>query len=328
LDADRLISRLGKLAIRAPAPGILIAGDGDCIAWFVAWNRIANEPLLSLIFVKDNSCDSAHGTKVMRDFRCSSIVRMVLVALAVLLAVAQANAQRPSSLYTYSTIDALLAGTYDGDLTIGELGAKGNFGIGTYNRLDGEMLALDGVFYHATADGAVAPAGPQDKTPLAYVTFFHPSQTFNSETVLSLQGLESWLDGRLKNLNLFYAIRIDGIFRDVSVRAIAAQNKPYKELAEVVKTQSIHDYPTTRGTLIGIRSPAFSKGISVPGYHWHFLTEDHQHGGHVLKLTMAQGSSKVETISELELQLPRNEAFAQANQTKDRAAETKQVEGK
>ena len=82
------------------------------------------------------------------------------------------------------------------------------------------------------------------------------------------------------------------------------------------------------GTLIGIRSPAFSKGISVPGYHWHFLTEDHQHGGHMLKVTIVQGSSKVETISEVELQLPRNGAFAQADQSKDRTAETKQVEGK
>jgi acetolactate decarboxylase len=265
---------------------------------------------------------------MMRDFCRNSTVWIMQVAFILLLMVAQASAQGSSSLYAYSTIDALLAGTYDGDLTIRELGTKGDFGIGTYNRLDGEMLALDGVFYHATADGAVTPAGPQDKTPLAYVTFFHPSQTFNSDAVLSLQGLESWLDGRLQNLNLFYAIRIDGVFRDVSVRAIAAQSKPYKELAEVVKTQSIHDYATTRGTLIGIRSPAFSKGISVPGYHWHFLTEDRQHGGHVLKVTMVRGSLKVATISEVELQLPRNEAFAQADQSKDRADEIKQVEGK
>jgi acetolactate decarboxylase len=252
----------------------------------------------------------------------------MMLVLAISVVGWRASAQTTSTLYTYSTIDALLAGTYDGDLTIRELATRGDFGIGTYNRLDGEMAALDGVFYHARADGSVVIAGPQEKTPLAYVTWFHPTRTIKSEAVLPLPELEKWLDERLQNFNLFYAIRIDGVFRDVSVRAIAPQDKPYKAMAEVVKTQSIHDYPTTRGILIGIRSPAFSKGISVPGYHWHYLTEDRRHGGHVLKLTLAEGSAQVATIWKVDLQLPRNEAFAQADQSKDRTEELRQVEGK
>lgn len=252
----------------------------------------------------------------------------MLVALVILIAECQATAQTNPPLYIYSTIDALLAGTYDGDLTIRELGAKGNFGIGTYNRLDGELLALDGVFYHALANGSVVVAGPQEKTPLAYVTWFHPTQSFSPENSLPLPEFDKWLDAHLKNLNLFYAIRIDGTFRDVSVRAIEPQSKPYKELASIVKTQSIHDYPTTRGTLIGLRSPAFSSGISVPGYHWHYLTDDHLHGGHVLKLILIKGNVRVETISAIDLQLPKNDAFANADQTKDRTSEIKLVEGK
>jgi acetolactate decarboxylase len=250
--------------------------------------------------------------------------------LAVTISVAgwRANAQAAPTLFVYSTIDALLAGAYDGDLTLRELHTKGDFGIGSYNRVDGEMIAVDGVFYHAKADGSVAVAGPEERTPLAYVTWFHPAQTIKAEMALPLNELEQWLDGRLTNLNLFYAVRIEGEFRDVSVRAIAAQTKPYKALAEVVKTQSVHDYPTTRGTLIGIRSPAFSKGIGVPGYHWHFLTQDHLHGGHVLKLTLAEGTAQVEAISKVELQLPETESFAHANQAKDRSEETRQVEGK
>ena len=252
----------------------------------------------------------------------------LMLAVTILLAGWRANAQTAPSLYIYSTIDALLAGTYDGDLTIRELHAKGDFGIGTFNRIDGEMIAVDGVFYRARADGSVSVASPDDRTPLAYVTRFHPAQTIKAERALPLNELENWLDGRLTNLNLFYAVRIEGEFRDVSVRAIAPQVKPYKALAEVVKTQSVHDYPTTRGTLIGIRSPAFSKGISVPGYHWHFLTQDLKHGGHVLKLVLVSGTAQVEAISKLELQLPENEAFAHADQAKDRSEETRQVEGK
>jgi len=250
--------------------------------------------------------------------------------LAVIISVAgwRANAQSVPTLYIYSTIDALLAGTYDGDLTIRELRAKGDFGIGTYNRIDGEMIALDGIFYRARADGSVSKASPDERTPLAYVTRFHPKRTINVETALPLSELEKWLDGRLTNLNLFYAVRIDGEFRNVSVRAVAAQVKPYNALAEVVKTQSVHDYPTTHGTLVGIRSPAFSKGIGVPGYHWHFLTQNRQHGGHVLKLILAEGTVQVEAISKIELKLPVNEAFAHADQAIDRTEETRQVEGK
>lgn len=252
----------------------------------------------------------------------------LMLAIMILVAGWRANAQTAPSLYIYSTIDALLAGAYDGDLTIRELRAKGDFGIGTFNRIDGEMIAVDGVFYRARADGSVSVASPDDRTPLAYVTRFRPAQTIKAERALPLNELENWLDGRLTNLNLFYAVRVEGEFRDVSVRAIAPQVKPYRALAEVVKTQSVHDYPTTRGTLIGIRSPAFSKGVSVPGYHWHFLTQDRKHGGHVLKLALMSGTAQVEAISKLELQLPENDAFAHADQAKDRSEETRQVEGK
>jgi acetolactate decarboxylase len=253
---------------------------------------------------------------------------LIIAVLAVSAACGRANAQSSPSLYIYSTLDALLAGAYDGDLTIRELSGKGDLGIGTFNRLDGEMVAVDGVFYHAKADGSVVVADPQDRTPLAYVTRFHPTQNIKAESALPLAKLERWLDSRLANPNLFYAIRIEGEFRDVSVRAIAPQMKPYKPLAEVFKTQSVHDYPTTRGTLIGIRSPAFSKGISVQGYHWHYLTADRQHGGHVLALTLVAGSAMVEAIQRVNLELPDNEAFAHADQTKDRSEETRRVEGK
>jgi acetolactate decarboxylase len=263
----------------------------------------------------------------MTDARFRAAVRQIMPVLALFFVAGQAIAQHPSSFFSYSTIDALLAGSYDGDLTVGELAKHGNFGLGTFNRLDGEMLAIDGVFYHAKADGTVSVAGPQEKTPLAYVAWFRPTQSFRSTASMPVHEFESALDGRLKNPNLFYAIRVDGEFREVSVRAIAPQSKPYKPLVEVVKTQSVHESQSVRGTLIGFRSPAFSKGISVAGYHWHFLAADRRHGGHVLKLTLVDAKVKVCTLSQFEVKLPRNEEFAEADQSKDRSEEIKLVEG-
>ena len=56
-------------------------------------------------------------------------------------------AQAANELYQFSTINALLQGVYDGELTIKDLKKQGSFGIGTLNGLDGELIGLDGDYY-------------------------------------------------------------------------------------------------------------------------------------------------------------------------------------
>ena len=46
----------------------------------------------------------------------------------------------PSMLYMSSPINALLEGFYRDDVTIATLREKGDFGIGTFNNLDGELI--------------------------------------------------------------------------------------------------------------------------------------------------------------------------------------------
>jgi acetolactate decarboxylase len=75
-------------------------------------------------------------------------------------------------LYQYSTIEALLEGIYDGDMTFGELKSHGNYGLGTLNSLDGEMIQVNGKFYQVKVDGIAYPVEDNEKTPFAIVTFF------------------------------------------------------------------------------------------------------------------------------------------------------------
>src|SRR3712207_8423939 len=56
------------------------------------------------------------------------------------------------TLFQTSTIEALLDGNYEGDVTFAELEDRGDFGLGTFDALDGEMIALDGDFYQVRAD--------------------------------------------------------------------------------------------------------------------------------------------------------------------------------
>src|SRR5215213_11266570 len=74
------------------------------------------------------------------------------------------------TLFQTSTIDALLDGNYDGDVSFAELAERGDFGLGTLDALDGEMVALDGSFYQIGADGRVYPADRRTRTPFAVVT--------------------------------------------------------------------------------------------------------------------------------------------------------------
>ena len=48
------------------------------------------------------------------------------------------------TLFQTSLMAALLDGIYEGDMTTGELLEHGDFGIGTFNALDGEMVVKNG----------------------------------------------------------------------------------------------------------------------------------------------------------------------------------------
>jgi len=228
--------------------------------------------------------------------------------------------------FQYGTIDALLAGAFEGELTVKELENKGDFGIGTYNRIDGEMILVDGIAYKAKSDGTVTLADTSEKIPFAVATTFKPTITFTENVPATLQQLEQMLDAKLANINGFYAIRLQGKFKQISTRAISPQNKPYKTLAEVAKTQSVFNFTDTSGELIAFRSPPFSKGFNVPGYHWHFLSTDKKQGGHVLSLTLESYTVSIMPLFDIDLKIPNNVSFANTNQTIDRAAELKTVE--
>jgi len=78
------------------------------------------------------------------------------------------------SVTQYSTIDALLAGSYDGFAELNELDRVGNLGIGTFDRLDGEMILLNDNFWQARADGKIVRVPGDMSTPFASVCEFSP----------------------------------------------------------------------------------------------------------------------------------------------------------
>ena len=81
------------------------------------------------------------------------------------------------TIFQNSLMTALLDGIYDGEMTISELLGKGNFGLGTFDGLDGEMIILDGTCYQLRGDGSAQIADLDQRTPYAVATNFVPRIT-------------------------------------------------------------------------------------------------------------------------------------------------------
>jgi len=237
-----------------------------------------------------------------------------------------AYAQAPNALYQISTINALLQGVYDGKLTIKDLKEHGDFGIGTLNGLDGELIGLDGDYYQIKADGQVLKLKGDVQVPFATSLHFKPDSSVELHD-LDYGNLQKSLDEIKNDKNYFYAVRIDGVFTNVKTRAIPKQSKPYKTLAEAAKFQHVFEFNNIKGTIVGFWCPQYVNGINVPGYHLHFISEDRKFGGHVLTTDLIAGKVQIARINDFTMELPQDaSSFGKAALNEDYSKELKAVE--
>ncbi len=222
-----------------------------------------------------------------------------------------------AEVYQYSTISALLDGVYDGDATVADILQHGDFGLGTFNHLDGEMVILDGVCYRLRADGTATRAAPTDRTPFAAVTRFHRDFEIAIAARTDRAAVTAAIDDRISSTNLIYAIRVTGHFAVLHTRTVMEQSKPYPPLTQATEGQAETRFTDVSGTLVGFRTPDFEQGISVAGYHLHFLNEDRTAGGHVLDFVLERGEIAVSGASQMHLSLPTTGAFLDAHLSAD-----------
>ena len=219
------------------------------------------------------------------------------------------------TLFQTSTIDALLDGNYDGDVSFAELEERGDFGLGTLEALDGEMIALDGDFYQIRADGKAHGVDRKTKTPFAVVTFFEPGNAHPLDTATDLSDLSALVDGLTRNTSICCAIRVDGHFEYVRTRSVPRQRKPYPPLVEVVRNQPVFELHDARGSLVGFRFPDYAQGLNVAGYHFHFITADRSAGGHVLECRLTAGELRIDREGDLRVELPSGVGLPVPDQT-------------
>jgi acetolactate decarboxylase len=220
------------------------------------------------------------------------------------------------TLFQVSTSAALVEGLYQGALRVARLLRHGDFGLGTFIDLDGEMIVLDGVCYQVSSSGAVGTVEGDRLIPYAVVTRFNAEFSKQFHQLDSFSELVSVCDELRDSDNVFYAFRVEGWFSFVETRVMRPVPKG-TGLKAAATGQEEFLFKELKGTLVGLWSPGFAGSFSVPGYHFHFLSADRQRGGHILECKALDVSVGGCAMNEMHVSLPETEEFLRADLTRD-----------
>jgi acetolactate decarboxylase len=236
-----------------------------------------------------------------------AVVLTFIIALSIFYAAWQyqpnASVVHHDVLFQLAAFNTFSLGNYAGVMSYKDLAMQGDFGIGTFDGLDGEMIALDGVLYQIPSDGVPKQVAVTQTAPYATVTFFEADQTLSASN-LNYTQFRAFLDERLTSKGAIYAIKVTGTFDWAQTRSPQKQVEPYPNITEALKTQSVFSLGNVSATAVGFWFPKSMEGVDYAGYHLHLLTNDHTAGGHLLDCIIGNVTVEVDQIKEYTLVLP------------------------
>ncbi|KAG0651514.1 Alpha-acetolactate decarboxylase [Hyphodiscus hymeniophilus] len=223
-----------------------------------------------------------------------------------------------NQLYQYSIINALMDGVASGGIELSNLQELGDHGLGTFESIDGEMVMIDSISYHLRADGSIETATAHNKLPFAMVTNFTPTISGRKVSLPDKDAIYKTAKEMFPSTsNVYLALKIDGTFQRMKVRAVRGQRYKGQPLSELGDSQAVNEYTNIEGTVFGFRSPPFSQGISVAGGHLHFVSAKRDCGGHVLELEASGAEISGAVIKDVRIELPESVEFNEAKLEKD-----------
>jgi acetolactate decarboxylase len=199
---------------------------------------------------------------------------------------------------------AFKTGLYDGISTIREARTHGDFGVGQFAALDGELIVRDGSFYRARSDGSVHVAEDSDELCFAQVCFYRPKEKWNAPPNTTDQSFGAFLSSVWPFPNSFCAFRIVGAFSEVVPTSPPALVKPYPVFDAVGALRKAFPVSNIEGCIVGYYSPIFTLDVGIPGFHFHFISDDGSSGGHVTSFSLLKGQIDAARIDEFVLTLP------------------------
>ena len=215
-------------------------------------------------------------------------------------------------IHQVDVITDLLHGHYDSVTTVGEVFSNTLLGLGVADRLDGEIVSVDGVTWRIPATGKPELAASELGLPFAVSAA--GGTPFNMElpkgaTFARIASLiEDVLLQAHDSRHPIAALRIDGDFTDVLLRSEHRQEPPFAHLDQVLRNEVQFPFESWRGTLVGFSYPQTadpaSDGVTIAGLHLHAISRDRASGGHVHHATVAQATASI-WLDDSQVDIPR-----------------------
>lgn len=183
------------------------------------------------------------------------------------------------------TYDYLVQPDYDGLAPLRDVVGRSTIGLGTFDRLDGELVMLRGTVYRVGTDGTPQPVSLARTSPFFEGVRFTGQASIRVPAGTQCSALVPLIDQLAGTTQGMVAVRLIGTFTALTARSVPAQSQPYPPLSEVVATQTVFPLTDVRATLVGFRTGSDLLGIGAPGLHVHGLTADRSAGGHILSCT-------------------------------------------
>lgn len=183
------------------------------------------------------------------------------------------------------TYDYLIQPDYDGIAPLRDVVGASTIGLGTFDRLDGELIMVGGVIYRVGTDGTPRVAPLSRTTPFFEGVRFVPQASRRLPEGTACSALVPLIDSLAGSSQGMVAVRLIGTFTVLTARSVPAQSAPYPPLAEVVAEQTVFPLSDVRATLVGFRTGTDLLGVGAPGLHLHGVTAARDAGGHILGCT-------------------------------------------
>jgi acetolactate decarboxylase len=208
--------------------------------------------------------------------------------------------EKPNSndeIFQYSSKNGLLENNYVGDLTVSKIKKNGDFGLGTFNMVDGEMVILEGNVYQVKTDGTINNMENNVLSPFVVTKFFNTDTTFALPNNISLDSLKATIKSLVENTNVPLAIKVVAKFKTLKSRSVDRVEDESVTLQEIVANQTEFDFTNIEGTVIGFWYPQYFDGVNFPGFHLHVLLNNLSGGGHLLNCTFESATIYIDFAS-------------------------------
>jgi acetolactate decarboxylase len=222
-----------------------------------------------------------------------TLIATVIAAIALIAGVPLASADdipTPTGwVAQVGTYDYLVQPDYDGLAPVSAVVGESTIGLGTFDRLDGELVMIGGVVYRVGTDGVPRKASMKRSTPWFEGVRFIPQTSMRLAEGTECSALVPLINELATTDGGMVAVRLSGTFTTLTARSVPAQSQPYPPLADVVATQTVFPLEDVRATLVGFRTGSDLLGVGAPGLHLHGLTKALDAGGHILGCTTGPG---------------------------------------